>query len=268
MQSDESICSRVGGMVLVALVGLVVGPAGADAQGGESPGEIVERALEQNSLEFESGRAELTLTVVDRNGDRSEREMTVVSKKIDGKTRTRIELTAPDELKGQSFLFVENDDGGDDVWMYVPAFDVTRRIEGSKKQGAFLGSHFTYNDLESRDVADADYEDAGDERIGEHPVHVLEATPRGSADSEYGRVVVYVRKSDDAPLKFKFYDDSDDLLKTLFTEKIGENDEGGKYVEQMQMRSEKGGYTRIVVESLESGADLPDSAFTKGQLGK
>ncbi|MFB6351066.1 MAG: outer membrane lipoprotein-sorting protein, partial [Bradymonadaceae bacterium] len=97
-----------------------------------------------NSLEFESGRAEVRLVIEDRNGDRSTRQMQIESKTIDGQVRTLIELTGPEELKGQSFLFAENDGGGDDVWMYVPAFEVTRRIEGSKKQGAFLGSHFTY----------------------------------------------------------------------------------------------------------------------------
>jgi outer membrane lipoprotein-sorting protein len=258
-------------MSLVSALGLMLclwGPGMAEAQESDGADEIVERALEQNSLEFESGRAEMTLNIEDRDGDRSEREMVLESKTIDGDARTRIRLTEPEELKGQAFLFVENEGGGDDVWMYVPAFEVTRRIEGSKKQGSFLGSHFTYNDLESRDIADAAYEKIGDETIGDDPVHVIRAEPNDSAESEYGKIVAYIRKSDDAPLKFKFYDASDELMKTLFTEKLGETDDGETYVKQMQMRSEKGGYTRIVIESLESGADTPDSAFTREQLGK
>ncbi len=263
--------SSAGRMSLLFVLGLAVcvaGPGTVGAQESDEAGKIVERALEQNSLEFESGRAEMKLDIEDRDGDRSEREMVLESKAIDGDVRTRIRLTGPQELKGQAFLFVENDGGGDDVWMYVPAFEVTRRIEGSKKQGSFLGSHFTYNDLESRDIADADYEKIGEETIGDDPVHVIRAEPNESAESEYGKIVAYIRKSDDAPLKFKFYDDSDELLKTLFTEKLGETDDGETYVKQMQMRSEKGGYTRIVIESLESGVDTPDSAFTKDQLGK
>ena len=251
------------------LVGLLVAAPLAEANAEEESAEaIVEEALETNAIEFESGRAEVRLVIEDRNGDRSTRERTLESKEIDGAVRTLIELTAPEELKGQSFLFAENEEGDDDVWMFVPAFDVTRRIEGSKKQGAFLGSHFTYNDLESRDVAQADYDKKGDDKIGDHAVHVIEATPNDSAQSEYGKVVVYIRKSDKAPLKFKFYDEDDELMKTLFVEKLDETDEGNTYIKQMQMRSEKGGFTRIVIESIESGIDTPDATFTKDQLGK
>lgn len=252
---------------MMLLVGLVLlAPATAAAE--DSAEHIVEEALETNSLEFESGRAEVRLVIEDRNGDRSTREMQIESKAIDGALRTLIALTAPEELKGQSFLFAANEQGDDDVWMYVPAFDVTRRIEGSKKQGAFLGSHFTYNDLETRDVERATYTKKGSDKIGDNAVHVIDAEPKQAADSEYGNVVVYIRKSDNVPLKFKFYDDSDELLKTLFVEKLDENDDGETYIKQMQMRSEKGGYTRIVVESIEAGVETPDAKFTKDQLGK
>jgi len=255
--------------ILFLLAGLslvAVAPDSVSAE--ESAEKIVEQALETNSLEFESGRAEVRLTIGDRNGDRSEREMTIASNEIDGAVRTLIELTGPEELKGQSFLFAENEGGGDDVWMYVPAFEVTRRIEGNKKQGAFLGSHFTYNDLESRDVARAEYTKRGSSTIGDNEVHVIEARPTSGADSEYGKVITYIRKSDKVPLKFKFYDESDELLKTLFVEKLDDNDDGETYIKQMQMRSEKGGYTRIVVDSITSGVEIPDAKFTKDQLGK
>lgn len=230
--------------------------------------DIVEKALERNSLEFDSGKAVMHLVIEDQNGDRSNRSMEVNTKEIDGRLRTLIELTAPDEIKGQSFLFAENEKGQDDVWMFVPAFKVTRRIEGNKKNGAFLGSHFTYNDLESRDVEQASYDKKDDDKIGEHPVHVIESTPKASVESEYGKVVVYVRKKDDVPLKFKFYDDSGDLLKTLFVEKLDETGSGKKYIKQMQMRSEKGGYTRIEIESIDTDAEFPDAKFSKEQLGK
>ncbi|MFB6351065.1 MAG: outer membrane lipoprotein-sorting protein, partial [Bradymonadaceae bacterium] len=120
----------------------------------------------------------------------------------------------------------------------------------------------------SRDVARASYTKRGSDTIGDHAVHVIEARPKKGADSEYGKVLVYIRKSDKVPLKFKFYDDSDELLKTLFVEKLEENDDGETYIKQMQMRSEKGGYTRIVVESIDSGVETPDATFTKDQLGK
>ena len=265
---------KMSGWYVVWFVGCVVW-AGLSApvfaqedDGEEGPSEIVERAMEKNSMEFDSGTARMKLVVEDRNGDRSEREMTVKSRQIDGAVRTLVELTNPEELKGQAFLFAENEEGADDVWMYVPAFSVTRRIEGSKKQGAFLGSHFTYSDLESRDVQQADYEREEDDKIGGHEVFVIEATPDKSVESEYGEVELFIRKSDYVPLRLRFYDDDGEKVKTLFTRKVDETDEGTTYIKQMEMHSQKGGYTRLTIEGLNPGAEVPASAFNKDQLGK
>jgi outer membrane lipoprotein-sorting protein len=256
---------------LVILVGLVSLSGSASAQEKEeeaSAETIVERALQKNSMEFDSGTAQMTLRIEDRNGDRSERAMTVKSREIDGAVRTLVELTSPEELKGQSFLFAENDEGSDDVWMYVPAFSVTRRIEGSKKQGAFLGSHFTYSDLESRDVERAKYERKEDGTVGDNEVYVIEATPEESVASEYGKVELFIRKSDHVPLRFRFYDKEDEKVKTLFVRKLDETEEGRTYIKQMEMHAEQGGYTRLTIEGLNPGAEVPASAFNKDQLGK
>src|SRR5690606_3657659 len=116
--------------------------------------------------------------------------------------------------------FVENKEADDDVWMYVPAFKVTRRVEGSQKRGAFLGTHFTYADLETRDIKDGAYKRLPDETIGKIPVFVIEAVPGDPKQSDYGKVVVYVRKDDYIPLRVRFFDKNGNLDKTLFMEKL------------------------------------------------
>jgi len=119
--------------------------------------QIVDKALDQNAMGFQSGKAQLSLTIEDARKDRRVRKLEVKSKNVGELARTLVTLTEPKEVRGQAFLFAEQK-GEDDVWMYLPAFKVTRRIEGGQKNGSFLGSHFTYADLESRDLKDADYE--------------------------------------------------------------------------------------------------------------
>jgi outer membrane lipoprotein-sorting protein len=251
----------------VALAGSVCAPNVAAAEEPDAQ-EIVDRSIEKHSFEFESGRTEMKLVVEGDDGDRSEKKMVSKTKLFDGEPRTLIELTHPEDLKGQSFLFARNEEGSDDVWMYVPAFEVTRRLEGSKKQGAFLGSHFTYADLESRDVQRADYKKKGEDEVGNHDVYVIEATPTSSEQSDYGSVELYVRKSDFVPLKFIFRDDSGDVIKRLLVTRVGSTDDGRKYLKQMKMKSRKEGYSVVTIESIEPDVDLPDSIFSKEQLGK
>jgi len=229
--------------------------------------QIIDKALDQNAMGFKSGEAHITLHVEDKAGAKRVRKLDVKSKKIDGLTRTLVTLTSPKEVKGQAFLFAEQK-GEDDVWMYVPAFKVTRRIEGGQKKGSFLGSHFTYADLESRDIKDSKYEKLDDARIGKIPVYVVQATPKKSSDSDYARVLVYVRKSDYIPLKVKFFDHDKKLAKTLFVEKLDKTDDGQTYASQMTLRPDGGGHTTMTIDALKSNVAIPDAAFSKDQLGK
>lgn len=259
---------RIRTWLSVLLIALVCGVAGQAVAADKTADQIIDEAMEQNSLGFKAGQADLALIIEDKAGDRRVRKLDVKSKKLGGGARTLVTLTAPKEVKGQAFLFAENPDGEDDVWMFVPAFSVTRRIEGSQKKGAFLGSHFTYADLESRHLDEGKHKRLGDEKIGEHAVWVIESTPTNKSTSDYGKVITYVRKSDSMPLKAKFYDKSGDLAKTLFVEKLDKTDDGESYVQQMTLRPKAGGYTTIQIGGFEADADLPDSLFSKDQLGK
>jgi outer membrane lipoprotein-sorting protein/methionine-rich copper-binding protein CopC len=256
--------------MLVSLVLLTAtAPAFAQEKTSEtkkSAQEIIDASLDKNALGFQSGRADLALIIEDKAGSRRVRKLDVKSKKLADATHTLVELTAPKEVRGQTFLFAENKKSEDNVWMYVPAFKVTRRIEGSQKSGSFLGSHFTYADLESRDLKDAKYKRLKDDKIGEHAVFVIESTP--AKGSDYSKIISYIRKSDSMPLKMRFFDGSGDEAKTLFVEKLDKTDAGQTFVERMTLRPKDGGFTTIKFESFDDNVDLADSLFSKGQLGK
>lgn len=250
-------------LVLAALL-LIATPAFADEPTAD---QIMDEALDQNAMGFQSGKAQLTLTIEDAKGSKRVRSLEVKSKTISELGRTLVTLTAPKEVRGQAFLFAEQT-GEDDVWMFLPAFKVTRRIEGGQKNGAFLGSHFTYADLESRDLKDASYTRLKDEKIGKDDVYVIKATPKKGTKSDYAYVVSYVRKSDYTPLKVKFYGKGDKVEKTIFVEKLDKTKDGETYAKQMTLRPASGGFTTLTIDALETGTELPDSMFSKDQLGK
>ena len=249
---------------------LADGAAAKAAADGLSAQQIIDKMLDANgSLGVSSGRAQLTMNIVARDGSTRPRALDVRSKKVSGAARSIVKLTAPKDVSGQAFLFVENKKSEDDVWMYLPAFKVTRRIEGSQKNGSFLGSHFTFADMESRDVQDAHLKRLPDAKVGPHDAYVIESTPKKPADSEYGKVITFVRKSDFMPLKSRFFaKNGEDVVKTLFVEQIDKTKKGTPYVKQMTLRPKAGGYTTIAIVSVDDATDLPDAVFTREQLGK
>ena len=236
------------------------GPEGAD--------EIIDRALEINTLGFESGRAQVDITIFDRQGERQERKMDVRSRRDDDRGRTVMTLTDPGEVRGQAFLFIENEDADDDMWMYVPAFEVTRRVEGSQRQSSFMGTHFTFADLESRDLREASYRQKDDGTIGDYDVYVIEARPDTPEESDYERVVAYVRQDDYIPIRVRYYDTDGDLDKTLFTERLNTTGDDDTYIERSTLRSETGGYTTIEIQELDTDVDLPMSLFDREEFAQ
>lgn len=257
-------------MALMALL-LVATPALGQESAEEEelgPDEIIERAVERNAVGFEAGHAQVVLTIFDRAGEERARHLDVRSKRSDDRSQTLMTLSDPAEVRGQAFLIVENPDGEDDMWMYLPAFEVTRRVEGGQRRSAFLGSHFTFADLESRDLRQADYERRDDDQIGEHDVYVIEARPTSPEESDYEKVVAFVRQSDFIPLRVRFYDKSGDLQKTLFAEEIDQTDDDTAYIRRMSLHAESGGNTRIEIQGLDTDVDLPDSLFDRQELGR
>jgi hypothetical protein len=237
--------------------------------GGPSAQEIMDKALEHNAMGFQAGQAQIALAIQDKAGTKRVRTMEVKSKKMeDASTRTLVTLTSPKEVKGQAFLFAENKGAEDDVWMYVPAFSVTRRIEGGQKKGAFLGSHFTYADLESRDMKNGAYKKLPDKKIGKMDVFVVSATPNKDNGSEYTQVVVYVRKTDFVPVKMEFFGKTNTIEKVLFVETLDTSADGKTYAKQMTLRPSEGGFTSIRIDALDNTTDLPTAAFSKDRLGK
>ncbi len=256
--------SRFTASLLFVVAIAIAAPAAAEEPTAD---QIVEKSLDQNAMGFQSGKAQLTLTIEDASGGQRVRSLEVKSKKIAELGRTLVTLTAPKEVRGQAFLFAEQK-GEDDVWMFLPAFKVTRRIEGGQKNGAFLGSHFTYADLESRDLKQSTYVRLPDEKIGKDDVYVVRATPNKDVKSDYTEVLTFVRKADFVPLKVKFFGKGKKLERTIFIEKLDKTTDGQTYASKMTLRLAAGGYTTLTVDALETGTELPDAVFSKDQLGK
>jgi hypothetical protein len=229
-----------------------------------SADEIVERALDTNTLGFQSGEVQLSMIIQDRHGDLLERRLNIRSMTDEAdQSHALVRLLAPAELAGQSYLFIENPDGEDDVWMYLPALDdAPRRIRGSEKDQQFLGSNITYADLESRDIEEGEYTRLPDEEIAGFPVWVIDAV---AEDSEYTSIRLWIRKSDYVPLRIRFFGRGGVVEKTLFTEQV-DTQQGRIYVRRMTMVDREETATTMVVEAVDFEASVEASEFTRENL--
>jgi len=82
----------------------------------------------------------LDVTLTDRHGAQAQRRLEVWQK---GDTQRLVRLTAPARLAGTALLAP----GGEELHLYLPAYDRVKRIVGERRGDAFVGTDFTLEDL-------------------------------------------------------------------------------------------------------------------------
>ena len=221
--------------------------------------EIIDRV--DRLLRGDSSRGVATMEVVTEHW---ERRMTMEIWSL-GTDYSLIRLRAPQKEAGTATLKAE-----DDIWNYLPKVDRTIKVPASMMGGAWMGSHFTNDDLvkESRLVDDYEIDLAFD---GEDPdgvtVWEFRLTPKPEAAVVWGRIDYRIRQSDDMPLWTRFYDEDGELVRTM---EHGEYTEfGGRVVPgvmDMYPTDKPDERTSIRYEELEFNVDLEPAFFSLRSL--
>ncbi|MCA9523221.1 MAG: outer membrane lipoprotein-sorting protein [Myxococcales bacterium] len=252
--------------MLVITLGLVV-PSLASAE--MTAEQIVDKSLNVNGNGFREGKAQIKLVLTSKGGDTRVRTIQSTAMKEGSKNRVRILFLAPADVKGTGLLIRERGKGkGDLQYLYLPALKKIRRISGSAKNSSFMGTDFTYADLENREIKDNDYKRMPDESYRGTPCYRIVSTPKPGRDDYYSKVDMLIAKSNFVVLKADFYDKSGSRLKEMKAGTV-EKVEGRWVVRKLLMKNvQKGTKTLLTVESITYSPQPPlqSSMFTKESL--
>ncbi len=188
---------------LLVVAGALV-PAPARAQG--TPREIVDRV--DRLLRGESSRATVTMEIVTEHWSR-DMELRIWSL---GTEQALIRILSPRKDAGTATL-----KSGDEIWNYLPRVDRTIKVPTSLMGAAWMGSHFTNDDLvkESRLIEDYDVSILYEGPRDGIEVWEFELTPKPEAAVIWDRITYRVRKSDLMPVWARSYDERGDLIRTI-----------------------------------------------------
>ncbi|MEO0162517.1 MAG: outer membrane lipoprotein-sorting protein [candidate division WOR-3 bacterium] len=200
----------------------------------------------------------MKINIINKNGETKKREVQLYQK---GANKRLVKVLSPADQKGIGFLSLPDDL----LYVYLPAYKKTRRIAAHVKNQKFVGTDFTYEDLEAKRYADK-WQSEGLKNEGEFYLLIL--TPKPGHISEYARVNLYVRKDDFFPVKSEFFNKKGMMIKQMEipkTEKIKEYLIPKNYVMQ-DLRS--GNRTEIVLEEIKVDTGLKDEIFTERNLAQ
>ncbi len=232
-------------------------PIESNQEGPPDPRQIVQGAIDQ--WRGVSSVSELSMSI--RRPD-WERTMTMRAW-TRGDEQSLVRVLAPSKDRGNGTL---TDD--DNMWTFSPRVNRVIKIPSSMMNQSWMGSDFSNKDVTRADDIVDQYTHtlvAIREQDG-ITVYEIEAVPLEDAAVVWGREVMLIR-SDYVLTEHRYYDQDDELVKTLTSLDIGEM--GGRMLalrQRMQEVDSPGAWTEIAVKSAEYDVDLPDRLFTLSNL--
>ncbi|MBN1881531.1 MAG: outer membrane lipoprotein-sorting protein [Deltaproteobacteria bacterium] len=227
--------------------------------------EIVQNVHDRDN--GDSAASETTMILINDKGQEKERTVRMISKDYGDLSKSMIRFLAPADVKGTGFLVWENDDRDDDQFLYLPALKQDpRRIASSEKSSRFMGTEFTYEDMENRKVEKDTHTYLRDEQLNGYTCHVVESIPKEGEESQYGKFISWVRPDIWIPIRIEFYDENMELLKILTVSEIKEIDGIWTTTESLMDNVQEGRKTILRINEIQYNLDIPDDYFTERYL--
>ena len=211
-------------VVLVLAAALMPGQrrALADTAGdcdGASGTQIMQRAHDRERGDRAVQLWRMTLTNPD--GVTRERTVKTLYMYFAGNLQRRIiRFLAPADIRRTTFLNIEVADRVDDQYIFLPAYERTKRIANTERARSFMGTDYTYEDILTRDVAADEHTCIGGEPIGEWRTYHVRSVPRPGSDSQYRAMDHWVDSASDVIVQTRFYGADQDPVKQLSVHRI------------------------------------------------
>lgn len=243
----------------LALLYLVIG-SDAFAQG--LTGEEIMRKVDERAIPRDM-KSDMTMKLINKKGRERVRTVRIIRQ---GDEKQIMWFLAPPDIRGTSFLRISREDRSDDMWLYLPAFKKIRRIASRTRKENFMGSDFTYEDMEKRKLKDYTYKLLREERLGDYECYVVESTPKKDADTDYSKIVSWVWKDNYLLVKEEFYDRKGKLRKVKTMSRIEKRNEywipGGLKMENVQKQHA----TDMTFDKIEVDMGVEDDLFSTAYL--
>src|ERR1035437_2609118 len=232
--------------------------------------EVMQKYNAQISSSDET--TQMTMSLINKQDNKREREIVryLMTDKND-KRSSLIKFLSPSDVKGTGLLSIENVGRDDDQWLYLSGFNKTRRIASSNETDYFVGSDFTFEDLNREVLNDYQYDFLQETDIDGQRCYQIKATPKTNKkikESGYAKRELFIRKDNFVLVKVNFYDKSNTLFKVYKGFNIKTDADSKKErAYSIEMSNLKTGHkTMLSIASIKINKGLDKETFTQRNL--
>ena len=228
--------------------------------------DIVKKVEQQKQPK--SSISKMKMTLISKSGSQKTREIIAYLKDTKNGKKSLMKFLAPADIRSTGFLVWEHKNTDDDQFLYLPALKKVRRISSSQKNQSFLGTDFSYQDLESRDINKATHKLLREEKFNGKDCYVVESIPNPGENYQYSKLIEWISKDNYVPLKAEMYDKNGKLYKVLTVQKV-DNIKGYWIVKKTTMENLRTKHKTILqIIDIKIDPKLPDKYFTQRFLEK
>lgn len=173
-------------------------------------------------------------------------------------------VTSPAKEKGTVFLMRDKE-----VWNYMPTIDRTIKFPPSMMLQNWMGTDLTNDDLVKQSSLLEDYTQkiTGEDTKEGFDCWVIELIPKENAPVVWGKVVIWVDKSEYMMLQTDYYDEDGFLVNQMIGSDV-KVFSGKKLPSKLRVKpvEEEGQETILTYDKLEFDLKIPDRYFTTNYI--
>lgn len=161
----------------------------------------------------DSSQANAQLILIDRNNRERVRDIRMFTLEQPGVEKSISFFLSPTDVAGTAYLNYDYDsEQDDDSWLFLPALKQVRRVAAGDKSGSFMGSDFTYSDINGVNIDWYNYEILSDsEMVDGAETWLIESTPkpefadRVAQETGYEKSHLWIRKDNFVSVQGKIW---------------------------------------------------------------
>ena len=211
------------------------------------------------------------LTVVNKDGKVRKKGWKSFREGYAGTAKNLTRFTDPPEVKGVGFLSLAHPGGQNaDQWLYLPSMKRERRIASQDRDASFVGTDFSYEDMEEFDHEKYKVTLQGEESVDGALCYIIMATPlEQGGKSVYEKKILFLRKDILYLLREDLYRKGEKSPAKRMTMSDLQQIEGRWVARRLEMKDlKKGSATTVLLKEITFDKPQPAGRFTLQNLNR
>jgi len=231
--------------------------------------KLLQTVVDRNASGFQAGQSRTSITLTLQSGkSKTWATLARVARGQDGRLRSRVTFLEPADAVGTELLILDQGRGQAAQYLWLPKTKRLRRIAGSQRNEAFMGTDFSFGDLEGRGLQSGEARRAGTEPIGGTPCARIDVAI-ADADDVYGKVELWIDERLLIARQMKFFDKGGQQVKTLVVDSVQAGEPGRTVMKKFRMINHvRQSVTLVETGEVDTRIALPASLFEPDALGK